>query len=79
MPITIQTEPEAKKKAVKTKQINFEGNVVEEKKYRCYFCGGDVDEEFAELSRENLGEVVCEACTLKLVRLVFRIGAAKLE
>ena len=64
MAYRVAVEKGAKGKAVKTKQIDL-----------CYFCGAIVDEEFARLSKERLGYVLCAGCMSKLVLVICRAGA----
>lgn len=79
MAYSVSLTEEAKKKMLKTKQKALTGGDVEEKSNRCYFCGVEVPEDFAELTRTSLGEVVCGRCITKLVKLMIRQGVRRLE
>jgi transcription elongation factor Elf1 len=80
MTYTVAVEPEAKGKAVKPRpvQISLEGKAVEEKKEVCYFCGKEVDEVTAILSKMNLGHAVCNNCAIKVVKVIAFAGRDEL-
>ena len=75
----IPVEPEAKKRAVKTKQIDFEGKPVEVKSNECVFCSAEVDEAFASLARTAYGAVVCQSCLIKMVKIVCFAGTREFK
>jgi hypothetical protein len=75
----IPVEKEAKKKAVKTKQIDFEGKPVKEKSDDCVFCSAEVDEAFANLARAAFGDVVCQSCLIKMMRIICFAGTREFQ
>jgi len=70
----IPVEKDAKKKAVHTKQTDFEGKEVADESNECYFCGEAVDVTYANISKASFGHVVCPSCTAKLVQIVSYAG-----
>ena len=74
MPLSLTIPKEIKKKAVHTKQINFEGKEVTDEANECYFCGKAVDAIYAGISKASFGHVVCFHCTAKLVQIVSYAG-----
>jgi len=75
----IPVEKEAKKKAVKTKQLDFEGKPVKEKSDDCVFCSAEVDEAFASLARTAYGAVVCQSCLIKMMKIVCFAGTREFK
>jgi hypothetical protein len=71
----IPVEPEAKKRAVKTKQTDFAGKEVPDESNECYFCGIVVDVHHATITKASLGHVVCVGCVIKVMEVVFYAGA----
>jgi len=75
----VELEEKAKGKAVKTKQIDFEGKPVEVKSNECVFCSAEVDEAFASLTRTAYGNVVCQSCLIKMVKIVCFAGTREFK
>ena len=77
--VQIPVEPEAKKKAVHTKQLSFEGKEVVDESNECYFCGEAVDVHYAAISKARLGCVVCPSCTAKVVQVIAYAGTREIS
>lgn len=75
----IPVEPEAKKKAVKPKQIDLTGKEVTVETNECYFCGEAVDVHAATISKIRLGCVVCPSCTAKVVQVIAYAGTREIS
>lgn len=76
--VQIPVEPEAKKKAVHTKQLSFEGKEVVEETNECYFCGEAVDVHLATISKESFGRIICPNCLVKVINVVSYAGTRNL-
>ena len=77
--VQIPVEKEAKKKAVHTKQIDFEGKEATVETNECYFCGEAVDFHYASISKARLGCVVCPSCTAKVVQVIACAGTREIS
>ena len=36
---------------------------------KCYFCGGDVDEKEAEVTKSKMGHPICVTCLVKMLEI----------
>jgi hypothetical protein len=70
----VSVEQEAKKKAVKTKQLSLDGKEVAEETNECFFCGKTVDFADVALIKAILGHVVCAKCSAKIVAVISYAG-----
>jgi len=77
--VQIPVEKEAKKKAVHTKQLDFQGQPVEVKSNNCVFCEEEVDKTFAEVCKSAFGEVICVNCIAKMVKIIAYAGARSFQ